>query len=60
MFLQVASDQALPLAGSLRIFRLLTPLSKTGRHDIAEISLKVALNTNNRNQNQIFYIYIIT
>jgi hypothetical protein len=27
--------------------------TKTGRHDIAEILLKVALNTKNQNQNQI-------
>jgi hypothetical protein len=28
--------------------------TKTGRHDIAEILLKVALNT--KNQNQIFFV----
>jgi hypothetical protein len=33
--------------GSLRILRLLPPL-KTGHHDIAEILLKVALNTKNQ------------
>jgi hypothetical protein len=32
------------VGGSLRVLRLLPPL-KTGRHDIAEILLKVALNT---------------
>jgi hypothetical protein len=31
------------VGGSLRVLRLLPPL-KTGRHDIAEILLKVALN----------------
>jgi hypothetical protein len=39
--------------GSLRILRLLPPL-KTGRHDIVEMLLKVALNTINQiksNQN---------
>jgi hypothetical protein len=38
-----------------RWFSLCTPASsttKTGRHDIAEILLKVALNT--KNQNQIY------
>jgi hypothetical protein len=33
------------VGGSLRVLRLLPPI-KTGRHDIAEIMLKVALNTN--------------
>jgi hypothetical protein len=32
------------VGGSLRVLRFLPPL-KTGRHDIAEILLKVALNT---------------
>jgi hypothetical protein len=35
------------VGGSLRVLRLLPPL-KTGRHDIAEILLKVALNTKNQ------------
>jgi hypothetical protein len=35
------------VGGSHRVLRLLSPL-KIGRHDIAEIWLKVALNTNNR------------
>jgi hypothetical protein len=33
------------VGGSLRVLRLRPPL-KTGRHDIAEILLKMALNTN--------------
>jgi len=40
------------VGGSPRILRLLPPL-KTGRHDIAEILLKVALNTKNQ-INQLF------
>jgi hypothetical protein len=35
------------VGGSLRVLRLLPPL-KTGRHDIAEILLKVALNKINQ------------
>jgi hypothetical protein len=38
------------VGGSLRVLRLLPPL-KTGRHDIAEILLKVALNTQNQSIN---------
>jgi hypothetical protein len=39
------------VGGSLRVLRLLPP--KTGRHDIAEILLKVALKHQKSNQNQI-------
>jgi hypothetical protein len=35
------------VGGSLWVLRLLPPL-KTGRHDIAEILLKMALNTKNQ------------
>jgi hypothetical protein len=35
------------VGGSLRVLRLIPPL-KTGRHDIVEILLKVALNTKNQ------------
>ena len=35
------------VGGSLRVLRPL-PTTKTGRHDIAEILLKVALNTKNQ------------
>jgi hypothetical protein len=37
--------------GSLRVLWLFPPL-KTGRHDIAEILLKVALNTKNQSINK--------
>jgi hypothetical protein len=37
------------VGGSLRVFRLLPPLN-TGRHDIAEILLKVALKHQKINQ----------
>ena len=37
------------VGGSLQVLWLLPPL-KTGRHDIAEILLKVALHTKNLNQ----------
>ena len=43
------------VAGSLRLLWLLPPL-KTGRHDIAEILLKVALNT----INQFNHLYMVT
>jgi hypothetical protein len=46
------------IGGSLRVFSPGTPASsttKTGRHDIAEILLKVALNTKNH---QIFLCWI--
>ena len=33
------------VGGSLRVLRLLLPIKKTGRHDIAELLLKVALST---------------
>ena len=51
-----ASDKVYQLLAHCRWFSLGTPASsttKTGRHDIAEILLKVALNTKNQNQNQI-------
>jgi hypothetical protein len=44
-----------------RWFSLGTPASSTtkaGRHDIAEILLKVALNTKNKKINQLFYCLI--
>jgi hypothetical protein len=47
------------VGGSLRVLRLLPPL-KTGRHDLAEILLKVALNTNNQiKSNQINHLTVI-
>jgi len=39
------------VGGSLRVLPA-SSTTKTGRHDIAEILLKVALNTKNKNQNQ--------
>jgi hypothetical protein len=36
------------VGGSLLVLRLLPPLFKTGRHEIAEILLKVALSTINQ------------
>ena len=49
--------RCLPMVdGSLRILRL-PSTTKTGRHDIAQILLKVALNTKIKsNQNQIYYL----
>ena len=46
------------VGGSHRVLRLLPPL-KTGRHDIAEILLKVALNTQ-KNQLKSIEFYIGT
>jgi hypothetical protein len=51
--LAVASDKVYQLLAHGRWFSLCTPASsttKTGHHDIAEILLKVALNTKNQNQ----------
>jgi len=50
-----ASDKVYQLLVHGRWFSSGTPASsntKTGHHDIAEILLKVALNTKNQNQNQ--------
>jgi hypothetical protein len=51
--LAAASDKVYQLLAHSRWFSPGTPASsttKTGRHDIAEILLKVALNTKNQNQ----------
>jgi len=51
--LAVASDKVYQLLAQGRWFFLGTPAfstTKTGRHDIAEILLKVALNSKNQNQ----------
>ena len=48
------------VGGSLRVLRLLPPL-KTGRHDITEILLKVALNIKNQiksNQYQFYRLWL--
>jgi hypothetical protein len=50
-----ASDRVYQLLAHDRLFSLGTPTSsttKTGRHGIAEILLKVALNTKNQSINQ--------
>jgi hypothetical protein len=47
-----ASDKVYQLLTHGGWFSLASPTSKTGRHDIAEILLKVALNT--KNQSSIF------
>jgi hypothetical protein len=42
-------SSCLPIVGgSLRVLRLLSSTTKTGRHDIAEILLKVTLSTKNQ------------
>jgi hypothetical protein len=55
--LAAASDKVYQLLAHGRMFSPGTPafcITKTGRHDIAEILLKVALNTNNQiNSHQI-------
>ena len=53
--LAAASDKVYQLLANGWWFSLGTPASsttKTGRHEIAEILLKVALNTKNKNENQ--------
>jgi hypothetical protein len=53
--LAAASDKVYQLLAPGRWFSLGTPASsttKTGHHDIAEILLKVALNTKNQQTNQ--------
>jgi hypothetical protein len=55
--LAAASDKVYQLLAHGRGFSLGTPVSsttKTGCHDIAEILLKVALNTKNQSINQCF------
>ena len=57
-WLAAASDKVYQLLAHGRWFSPGTPASpttKTGRHDIAEILLKVALNTINQNQIQIIF-----
>jgi hypothetical protein len=66
--LAAASDKVYQLLAHSRWFSPGTPASsttKTGRHDIAEILLKVALNTKNQNQSNqsnvllLFSLFII-
>ena len=57
-----ASDKVCQLLAQGRWFSPGTPASsttKTGRYDIAEILLKVALKHQNSNQNQIYIIVLI-
>ena len=61
--LAAASDKVCQFLAHGRLFYLGTPASstiKTGRHDIAEIFLKVALNTINQNQNHILLLNFMT
>jgi hypothetical protein len=58
--LAVASDQVYQLLAHGRFFSLGTPASsttKTSRHDIAEILLKVVLNTKQSSKNQHIHQY---
>jgi hypothetical protein len=48
--LAAASDKVYQLLARGRWFSPASSTTKTGRHDIAEILLKVALNTKNQNQ----------
>jgi hypothetical protein len=59
--LAAARDKVYQLLAHGRWFSPVTPASsttKTGRHDIAEILLKVALNTINQSLNHIFILKI--
>ena len=56
-----ASDNAYQLLAHGQWFSLGTPASsttKTGPHDMAEILLKVALNTKNQSINYIFHLFL--
>ena len=60
--LAAASDKLYQLPAHGRWFSLGTlgsSTAKTGRHDIAEILLKVALNTRNQNHQIIFCVFNI-
>jgi hypothetical protein len=50
--LSAASDKAYQLLAHGRWFSPASSITKTGRHDIVEILMKVALNTNNQKKNQ--------
>jgi hypothetical protein len=50
--LAVASDKVYQLLANGRWFSSASSTTKTGRHDIAEILLKVALNIKNQSINQ--------
>ena len=53
--LAVASDKAYQLLAHGRWFSPVSSTTKTGRHDIAEILLKVALSTKNQINQSFFY-----
>jgi hypothetical protein len=58
-----ASDKVYQLLAHGRWFSPGTPASsttKTGRHDIAEILLKVALNTKNHQSSSFFFFFFQT
>jgi hypothetical protein len=56
--LAAKSDKVYQLLAHGRWFSPASSTTKTGRHDIAEILLKVALNTKNQNQSQINVKYV--
>ena len=55
LLLAVASDKAYQLLAQGRWFSPASSTTKTGRHDIAEILLKVALSTKNQINQSFFY-----
>jgi hypothetical protein len=57
--LAAASDKVYQLLAHGRWFSPASSITKTGRHDIAEILLKVALNTINQIKNQIKSIVVV-
>jgi hypothetical protein len=57
--LTAASDKVYQLFAHSRWFSPASSTTKTGRHDIAEILLKVALNTINQSINQQHFSYIL-
>jgi hypothetical protein len=56
--LAAASDKVYQLLAHGRWFSPASSTTKTGRHDIAEILLKVALNTKKSKSSLYIYIYI--
>jgi hypothetical protein len=55
LLLAVASDKAYQLLAHGRWFSSASSTTKTGRHDITEILLKVALSTKNQINQSFFY-----
>jgi hypothetical protein len=56
LLLAVASDKVYQLLAHGRWFSPASSTTKTGRHDIAEILLKVALSTKNQINQSFFFI----